>query len=230
MAVLQRSLDSSDGAFLDVGANLGQTLIKVLALDPARIYVGFEPQVECCFFINQFLKDNALHNAKVMPIALSDENRMVPLFWNTAYDEMASIAAEIDAEGRTRGFADWVPARLGDEVIEELELDRIAVIKIDVEGAEFQVLSGLARTLREKRPAVIFEVLPNFYGHDRIMLEKAIRRQNGARAEAIHALFKEAGYEVYQIDARGDEHRLEKFDLDDAQGYVGCDYIARPHA
>jgi hypothetical protein len=60
------------------------------------------------------------------------------------------------------------------------------------------------------------------------MLEKAICRQNTARADAIHALFKEAGYEVYQIDPRGDEHRLERFDLDDAQGYVGCDYIARP--
>lgn len=37
------------GTFVDVGANTGQTLKAILALDKARPYVGFDPQVSMLF-------------------------------------------------------------------------------------------------------------------------------------------------------------------------------------
>jgi len=40
-----------------------------------------------------------------------------------------------------------VPLRVGDSVIEELAPDRIAIVKVDVEGAEADVLDGLERTI-----------------------------------------------------------------------------------
>jgi len=228
MPVLTRVLESTGGTFVDVGANIGQTFIKVLAIDPDRPYVGFDPQVECCVFINQFITDNRLQHAKVIPIALSNQNRLCTLFSNHPGDDMASILDAPSGVVQPWRLSRWVPARVGDEVFEELGLRDIGVIKIDVEGTELQVLSGLVRTLNEQRPIVVFEVLPNFYGEDRHMLDPASCARNRSAADEILSIFNMAGYRISQIDSNGDEHAIERFDLDDSSGYVGHDFIAIP--
>ncbi len=228
--VLERVLGATTGAFVDVGVNVGQTLMKVLAIDPSRAYVGFEPQIECCFFVNQFLADNALGHARVIALALSNENRICSLFSNSSYDDMASISGASDCTGQIRRFSTLVPARVGDEALEEIGLRNIGVIKIDVEGAELNVLSGLVKVLSTQRPVVIFEVLPNFFGEDRVMLDPTNCARNSATANKIYDLLETAGYRISQIDERGDEREIDGFDLDDRQKYVGHDFIARPLA
>ena len=100
----------------------------------------------------------------------------------------------------------WVPARIGDEVIEEIGLDKIAMIKVDVEGAEFEVLSGLSSTLKRFRPAVLFELWPN-YLEDGTLMDQESRDFKSARANMIYSLFDEIDYTVHQIDGQGNEIR-----------------------
>ena len=45
--VLRLFLPKVDGAVVDVGMNLGQTLCKVKLVDPTRSYYGFEPNAAC---------------------------------------------------------------------------------------------------------------------------------------------------------------------------------------
>lgn len=78
--ILRRVLETRSGAFIDVGVNAGQTLAKVLSIDKERLYLGFEPQLSCCFNADQFIKANELLNAKVLPIALSDNNHLLSFF------------------------------------------------------------------------------------------------------------------------------------------------------
>ena len=228
--VLKRAFSRRAGAFVDVGVNMGQTLIKVLAIDPERPYVGFEPQIGCCFFVDRFIRDNALEHMKIVPIALSDQNQLCQLFSNGLYDEMASITGTVEVDGRERRFGDWVSARVGDEVVEEIRLSDIAVVKIDVEGAELQVVSGLVKTLAAERPIVIFEVLPNFYGDERQMIDDETCRNNRLVADRLYALFCRAGYRVSQIDSDGNEKEIDKFDLDNRIGYVSPNFIAIPNS
>ena len=68
LRVIERLLQRP-GVFVDVGANLGQTLGKVLHADRARAYIGFEPQLAACHFVDRFIRDNDLRNAKVLPIS-----------------------------------------------------------------------------------------------------------------------------------------------------------------
>jgi len=228
--VFERAFEKKIGAFVDVGVNVGQTLIKVLAIDSTRPYVGFEPQIACCFLANQFLIDNSLSHAKVIPLALSDSNSTLTIYSNDSYDEMASIIAKYQVDGESRRSATIVGTRIGDEVMEEIKLAEIAVIKIDVEGAELQVLSGLTNTLRTKRPIVIFEVLPNFYGHDRVMNDPLTCARNTAAADALYKLFDRANYKISQIDEQGEESVIERFDLNDKVRYFGSNFIAHPVA
>ncbi len=60
-AAYSAALNSKKGIFIDVGANTGQTLLKVLSFDRDREYLGFEPQLDCCYFIEKFIKENNLH-------------------------------------------------------------------------------------------------------------------------------------------------------------------------
>lgn len=226
--VLERSLAKRGGAFVDVGVNVGQTLIKVLAIDYKRTYVGFEPQIGCCFFVNQFLMDNSLSQARVIPLALSDSNKTLLLYSNNSYDEMASIVGKVQVDGKSRRSVTIVGSRIGDEVLEEIQLADVAVIKIDVEGAELQVLSGLTNTLRTKRPIVIFEVLPNFYGQNRVMNDPDTCARNSASAVAIYDLLLHAGYRISQIDELGEESVIDRFDLNDPVQFVGSNFIAHP--
>lgn len=226
--VFGRVLKSRPGVFLDVGVNIGQSLFKVLSVDPDRTYIGFEPQIACCYNVEQFLLLNRLHTAKLLPVALSDVNGTLKLYSRGDYDEMASLVKNHETTG-IQPSAYFVPVRVGDELLGELGVGDICAIKIDVEGAELDVLRGLVTTLRSKRPPVIFEMLPNFYGvHQRVMFPPQTCQKKRAQADAVEALFADVGYEIFQIHDDGSETRIDRFELDDMVAYVGNNYIAHP--
>ena len=94
--VMARELERP-GAVLDVGANLGQTLGSILKVDPSRSYIGFEPQIAACHFVNRFIRDNRLANAIVLPIGLSLETQM-RRFWSVGEaDTMAVLSGDATA-------------------------------------------------------------------------------------------------------------------------------------
>lgn len=226
--VFRRRLDSSPGTFIDIGVNVGQTLIKILEIDPNRVYIGFEPQIACSYNVEQFLRLNDLKNAEVLPIALSDSNNIVKFYSQGQFDEMASLKTKV-AGAEIMPSVSHVQARIGDEVLRELEIGEICAIKIDVEGAELQVLRGLQETLRTKSPPIIFEVLPNFSGViERKMHSSADCSKNQAFADAIYDLFTNAGYDIFQIDYKGGETKISRFELDDMAAFAGSNYIAYP--
>jgi FkbM family methyltransferase len=224
--IFELALRGRTGAFLDVGTNVGQTFTKVLAMDPGRRYIGFDPQLACCFFLDRFIRDNNLQNASVMPIALSEENKILALYSSGDYDEMASIDSVIDSMGGKRSKVTYVAARVGDEVLEEMGITDVAAIKVDVEGAELQVFKGFKRTLQTSKPVLVFEVLPNFHGHERHMLSPELCRTHNDRAAALYAFLSSIGYQINQITDAGTYSPIERFDLDTPSRFIGSDYIA----
>lgn len=227
--VFRGLLESRPGAFVDVGVNIGQSFAKVLTVGPDRQYFCFEPQIACCYNLSQFILINDLRSAKVLPVALSDVNGLLKFYSQGSYDEMAGLAPNPDASEPVDTF--YVQARVGDEVLSELEIEAICAIKIDVEGAELEVLRGLQNTLRTKRPPVVFEVRPNFWGVEKRTMyppEECAKRQG--RADAIYELLADVRYDIFQIDENGAEAKINRFELDDMVNYVSNDYIARPSA
>lgn len=155
-AVLRAILECRRGALLDVGANLGQTMFKILALDPAREYVGFEPQVACCFMIQRFLQENQLSNFSIVPVGLSNTNRLTRILGGTTdYGAAASVVDGFrpDTFYKSRRY---VCLRRGDEAVSELAVDSPCAIKVDVEGGELEVFEGLENTIEKNRPFLIF--------------------------------------------------------------------------
>lgn len=225
--MLKEVLETRPGTFIDVGVNAGQTLAKVLGIDRDRHYLGFEPQLSCCFNADQFIKANGLTNAQVLPLALSDNNQLLPFFFTGETDECASLIGRKGA--LDNGTQTYVQCRIGDEVLNEMSVAAISAIKIDVEGAELQVLNGLKNVLTSWRPPVIFEVLPNFSGiGERTWHEPEICEKNRSTAGEIHSLLSEAGYQIFQIDEKScSTSMIDKFDLDNINDFKGSNFIAR---
>jgi FkbM family methyltransferase len=221
-AALTRVL-SRPGTFIDVGANVGQTLIKVLAIDPDRSYVGFEPQVGACHYIDRFLKDNGLKNALVLPFGLSDSDGLKP-FWSVGEaDTMAGLL--YDGEGRSRSV---IMTRTGDDVLKELEVHDIVAIKVDVEGMELEVFRGFHNTLSNIGPPIIFEVNPNVDADGHTDLPIDVVKANSARASELYAYLSSLGYRIFELGTSGEEREVGAFELDDpARISSGSNFIAK---
>ena len=219
---ISKILRKRKGVFIDVGANVGQTLFTVLRADPDCSYIGFEPQIACCHCLQQFIQDNLMMpRVQIFPVALSSQNGFLPFFSNHQYDDCGSLVSDVHQSDKTQ----LVYARNGDDVLTELGVSAISAIKIDVEGAEFSVLAGLQRTLQKIRPPVIFEVLPNFRGP--LRREESICTRKRAEADKIYQILSSTGYALFQIDQTSRALiPIQQFDLDGNGTIPGRDYIA----
>jgi len=87
---------------------------------------------------------------------------------------------------------------------------QVALVKIDVQGAEMLVLEGSRRTL-EKRPALFIEI------------DRAGLREFGASPEAIVRLLEPLGYRMHELASDASTHLLNEDQLGamlDRCGYV----------
>jgi FkbM family methyltransferase len=70
-----------------------------------------------------------------------------------------SSLASFRNEGRMGMSAIQVPVYRGDTVVDRFEVPPPDIIKIDVEGFEGEVIRGMERIMRTKRPVIVFEHL-----------------------------------------------------------------------
>jgi FkbM family methyltransferase len=149
--------------FIDVGVNSGVHMVcGAVCADKAY---GFEPWDKVRAVAQKNLDANHAAHAKIFPFGLSDKNDTLP-FLRPAHTNLGMGAfvrgSETDQKiiQDTTGvdLKDAIPleVRNGDEVMRENAIDP-TVIKIDTEGFEKFVLSGMKDTLAASRPAVIFE-------------------------------------------------------------------------
>jgi FkbM family methyltransferase len=146
--------------FVDVGANVGYfTVLAALRVGAAGRVIAFEPNPAVRDQLVRHLALNGLEQrVTVADVALADRDEDgVPFFvscWREN-DGISSLTPSPDtiARGGLRADATIaVSVRRFDTWRASVGLDRIDLMKIDVEGAEAQLLSGLAGTLSAAPP------------------------------------------------------------------------------
>lgn len=195
-------LETADGAFVDVGVNLGQTLLKVKTLRPDVRYVGFEPNPLCVVYVRRLIAVNRFADCTVAPFGLSDRGAALPLFAEDATDSSATVIEGFRPKQRGWGHTP-VAVLPGDKALQSLRVGRAGLIKIDVEGAELEVVRGLEETLRRDQPHVVCEILPTYGESDE---RWAFRKP---RQEALLDLMRRAGYSMFRVLATGGAERLD---------------------
>ncbi|HRH86069.1 MAG TPA: FkbM family methyltransferase [Rubrivivax sp.] len=146
------------GSFVDVGSNIGQTMLFIKHCDPDWNYIGFEPNPNCFVVSRQIVEANQLQACVLVPAGLSDRSGLLQLESNFATDPAASLISGFRFEARMK-LRSHVTVVRGDEALDQIGCDKVGFLKIDVEGGELEVLRGLRRRLESCRPLIICEVL-----------------------------------------------------------------------
>lgn len=220
--VLRRLLGLRPGAFIDVGVNLGQTLLKVAAIAPEREYVGFEPNPACVAYVEKLVAANGLTTCIVVPVGLARQTGILTLsvYGNDA-DSSGSLIPDFRPTKTVSGRK-FVPVFSVGDLPEGIIPAAVALIKIDVEGAELSVMEGLRPLIEDQRPLLVMEVLPCYSDAypDRIDRQAELER-----------LVADLSYRLFRI-IRNRAHAFERLEAIDGIGIHGdlerCDYVLCP--
>ncbi len=142
---------------LDVGAYTGFYSILAAAINPRARVFAFEPHPRIAARLGRNLDLNENLDVTVLPFAVG-RNRGMATFHvgGPGLPSSSSLAPAWDGMYRS------IPVRLTDldSFAHDWGLERVDVIKIDVESTEQEVILGMPEILERHRPALFIEVLP----------------------------------------------------------------------
>jgi FkbM family methyltransferase len=180
------------GVVVDVGANVGwhTMLMARLVGESGRVFAA-EANPSVRVRLEEHLHLNGLRQVAVLPFALGDRNGSVE-FHAPGVDKLASGDGHVVAPGES-GAPDVirVEVRTLDDALESRNLGRLDLIKIDVEGFEWPVLSGADRSIGRFRPHVIFETIAEYL------------HRGGATPQVIAHFFAKHRYRLYAVGRSG---------------------------
>lgn len=150
----RNALNPGDTAF-DVGANIGLfSLVLAQAVGSSGTVIAFEPLPSNAGRAEANLNLNRLSNAQVLVTAVGAEDGVGQL--NMAEDP-AYPSIQCVAENQGTGQCLRVPIARLDTVWRQMGSPSVKCVKIDVEGAELEVLQGATDLLLSCRPLLILE-------------------------------------------------------------------------
>lgn len=157
---LKNYLPGKHGALLDIGANEGNYTAEALSCNPGMRVYAFEPHP----ITFERLSARFENNDSVMTInkGLSSASGILNLYDYPDIDgsSHASLFSDVitDIHGAGNAVAHEVNLGTLDEFVEDHGINEIALLKIDTEGNELEVLRGGIRTLKNKTiEAIHFE-------------------------------------------------------------------------
>ena len=201
---MKRTLKSND-LFVDVGANMG--FYSYLAKRAGARAIAFEPEPMHA----DFLSRNPQCYDTLYPIALSDNASTSTFYVGNELNTGIHSLVLGDQSFNNSDYADAVEVqtrRLDRLLTDDTNLDQLKLIKIDVEGAEEDVINGTIGIMKEGfKPKIWCEVRG----------EQSDR--NGGNYQTITNILSAYGYAPYVVQ-RGDilpfnqkKHVAQVFDL-----------------
>jgi len=132
----------------DIGANVGYfSLLASVLTGPEGQVVAFEPLPRNIQYLRQHIRINHLENIEVIEAAVSDHSGEAH-FELGASSAMGHLAEKGDLEVQMVSL---------DGMLDEKMISPPDVMKVDVEGAEYEALCGALKTLERHHPIVFLD-------------------------------------------------------------------------
>lgn len=192
-------------AFVDVGANIGTTIVPAVGKFGFSAGYAFEPEPECFRLLRTNLAANGLHDAvQLFNLAVSNRSGTGELALRPASGGKHHLIRRGNVEEETLN----VPLTTLDELVGDGSLDAegVGLLWLDIQGHELQALEGAQTLLRRSTP---------------IVMELDTRQVGLAQIEALRDLLDEHYTSLLDLSTVADEP--------DVQPLSGLEEIARRH-
>lgn len=192
--------------FIDVGANIGEiSLVAAKLVGRSGRVIAFEPIDRIADELQMNVRRNQLGQISIVRVGLSDTHgQRLPIYSSSG---QGNLADKNDGLGSLYGAATGasplqvIDITTLDTWIDEHPVDRVDMIKIDIEGAELPCLQGARRTLQRFKPVLIVEI------------QDTTAMTAGYRATDILDLLSGFGYSFYRFEAHGPVPFSKRADL-----------------
>ena len=189
LIVVINALLPAKGVFLDIGSNMGYcSLLMSKAVGEDGKVFAIEPSERDFLRLVDNVNLNRLSNVNVYRLAVSDKIGKVSI--SIAPEERSALntlGTEFSNKGIEKVQTEEVDSVTLDAFVEEEELSRIDVIKMDIEGSELKALNGAKDTIEQYRPALIVGINEN-----------SLNASN-ASVEEIEETLKKLRYKMYYL-------------------------------
>jgi FkbM family methyltransferase len=156
-----RALLEPGATFVDVGANIGWfSLLAATLVGSSGHVLAVEPNPQNCALVERSAKENDFSQIEVCPVAATDFSSVVAV----RTDASNGCIIPLDAVREPIVCSYVAQAKHLDDIVAEAGLDRLDVIKIDVEGAEPRVLRGAEKSIARFHPYIVSEFFPGGLG------------------------------------------------------------------
>ena len=180
--------------FVDAGANFGiYTLLASKIVGEAGRVISFEPSSRVFPVLRRNIALNGFKNVSALQVALTDKRGRARLYYHSA---VGCDSLGKDASFDPDAHAEEIGTEALDNVLKQTSVERVDVIKLDVQGAEELALRGANEIVASMRPVVIFEFFP----------EGAVSL--GLSPNGTWDFLEGHGYEFFIVDERGAVSRL----------------------
>lgn len=196
---LMSRIVSEGSVFVDVGAHIGQFTLqcsKLVGTSGRVVAIEANPETFSDLQCNLFL--NGCSNVTPVLCAATDSTRLVDFAVPPVENRGASREAQPSDQAPHYGVGGFpLPA-----ILEHVKAERVDVMKIDVEGAEYTVLQPLLSSPLQKPEHLIFEFLPEYFSYT-------------VGGEAFLDFIKTAGYALFTVDGDSCQSRdkLPEFNI-----------------
>jgi FkbM family methyltransferase len=171
---------SENAVCYDIGANLGYHTLIMARQASRGIVFAFEPLPEAFLILSKNMAANQVRNVVLLNEAVTETGGSVSLGHDRSIDQAAIRWAD-DRDPMHRTFTR--PSTSVDGFVRAGN-PAPTFIKIDVEGAEGEVLSGAADTLRQHRPLILCET------------------HGEASAVRLYQLLRQNDYQLFNVSDR----------------------------
>lgn len=197
--VLDRFLKTGQ-TFIDIGANQGEYSIwAARKVGSSGRVIAFEPMDSLFKQLNENIELNRPYNQVFTSIkmGLSNSHGEINLYGKVGSNE--GVNTMFPTAEHTELIQN-IPLDTLDNQLELIACKQVDFIKIDVEGAELQVLKGAAKTIKKFKPTLLIEV------------NEEASQAGGYTSDDILSYLREYGYRFYQIGLRGKLKQIENIE------------------
>lgn len=179
-----------NACFVDIGVNVGQTLLKFRSCSN-NPYYGFEPNPSCVHYLHTLISLNKMADTTIVPVGLSSSSTVAKFYQKSEADTAGTMINDLRPDYYAQDEVNYVPVFPLDS-LDITDGRKIGLIKIDVEGAESEVLAGMTATVKKHQAPIICEVL-DCHTEENVNIMQP-------RANKLVGIVKAMDYDLYHLD------------------------------